>query len=214
LHVESQYTASDESKENWDEIGFQWIELHFSLLRLFRQEGFWDKWESTNKIMGQIQAKLAPDQTARWFYEKALKWFFKLDFEQTRSCLSLWPVNYSLSYWEAKRAALLAELGDAKEAYSIVDKALQVVREKLNLSTIENDYALISQESYIMQLHWDICNMQIEDFRNNNEYGQNQKRFNKRWKKSKNIVDPWGELELFNMNLKHKYTGDSNQTKI
>lgn len=137
---------------DWKEIEVKWIELHISMMRFYREEGLHKEWEIINNRIQQLYSVLSPELIARLHYERCLCALFSLKIVDVKDQIKLWPDNESLPFWEAKRATLMAELGDIDEAEKILEKSLIVIRKRLNLSPISNDYSLVSREAYVMLL--------------------------------------------------------------
>ena len=133
----------------WKSIGECWVELIFALARESREDQdekrFWlwmDRLEKVVKQRGEWQA--------RRFYEECLFYFFRFDQEKVRATLENWPVTYDLPFWGIKRASILAELGDLKEAERIAEGALAEIRSRIQ--PYSRDYSLLSQEGWAMVL--------------------------------------------------------------
>lgn len=137
---------------DWKEIEVKWIELHISMMRFYREEGLHKEWEIINNRIQQLYSVLSPELIARLHYERCFCALFSLKIVDVKEQIKLWPVNESIPFWEAKRATLMAELGDIDEAEKILEKSLIVIRKQLNLSPISNDYSLVSREAYVMLL--------------------------------------------------------------
>ncbi|MDQ8206963.1 SIR2 family protein [Coraliomargarita sp. SDUM461003] len=131
----------------------KWIELKIHLMRYYREEGFHPEWDTTNGKIASIWGNLSAYQQASVYYERALFALFSIDIPELRKRIAEWPVNESLPHMEAKRAMLLAEIGEVNEAASILSNSLEQIRSKLNLKPVSNDYSLVSQESYVMLLY-------------------------------------------------------------
>ncbi len=157
---------------------------------------------------------LSTELVAKLSYERCLCALFLLKITEVKDRIKEWPVNSSLPLWEAKRAGILAEIGDINAAAKLLEQSLSNIRKQLNLSPVSNNYLLVSQESYVMQL-LDYVNCSIE-LRNYNFEGQNEnrKRFNERWNNLKQYkCDPWNEQNLFEIKLGHKPVPSSNNNK-
>ena len=100
----------------------------------------------------QVIKYLSQDEKAFFHYERILYALFKLDIPKVISELSSWPTNFSIPFWEAKRAGLLAEIGQTEKAERILERSLQEIRSKLNLKSITTDYSLVSEEATLMVL--------------------------------------------------------------
>lgn len=193
----------------WNIISRYWLELKLSLLRLYREEGFIDKWQSLFSKLESVYDNMPPELVARFHYERCLFSLFQLDITSLRKELELWRGNTSLPYWEAKKAMLLAELGDLNEAERILELSLVEVRNQLYLYPSIADYLLVSQESYILQLL-----RYVKQTLNNRNYNFNNSNdeYNDRWNQLKQYgCDPWGELQLFDA---HMLDGNSSSYKM
>src|SRR5690606_35636680 len=129
-----------------------WFFLASNLLRYYREEGKVDDWDELYNKIHLYFPPLTSEEMGLLNYEGCMRDLFNLDLKALRKRISDWPVNFSMPFLEAKRAGLLAELGELQESISILEKSLQEVRSKLNLNPVTNDYSLVSQESLIMLL--------------------------------------------------------------
>ncbi|NLA42078.1 MAG: SIR2 family protein [Smithella sp.] len=195
----------------WERIKNKWLELHISIMRFYREEGFLDKWDTINEKIQNIYQFLSPELIAKLHYERCLHFLFYLKISEVRSQIKEWPVNTSLPLWEAKRAGILAELGNIEEAEKILENSLSFIRSQLNLVPISRDYSWVSQEAYVMSLF-----QYIKDARSfrGEQFEERQKIrriFNERWNDLKQYkCDPWTELKLFEIYLEHEAVPVSN----
>lgn len=154
--IEIENTIKPDSKNkngiDWKEITFMWLEIQLSMMRFYREEGFYEKWELIKDRLSKLIDKLDPELIARYYYERCLYYLFALNISLVRKELDSWTTDVSLPYWEAKKAGLLAELGDVLDAEKILETSLKSIRSLLNLSPIVNDYKNVSQEAYVLQL--------------------------------------------------------------
>jgi hypothetical protein len=137
---------------DWNEIRIYWIELHFTLLKYYRQKNMVKYWQSIAKKIEKIKLKLNNEQDARYHYERCLFQLFSLDIQLLRKELTNWKVSKKLPFWESKRAALIAELGDVSEALGIIKLSLKKIECLIKTEKSENNYALFSQQAYILDL--------------------------------------------------------------
>ena len=151
LEIEGSITTNNEDIK-WKEIELQWIELQFSLLRYYREEGFHQKWEFLKERLDKLITKFSSELIARYSYERCLYFLFVFDIPMVRKELDAWTINSSLPYWEAKKASIYAELGNLKKADEILENSLFKIRERLLLTPVKSDYFLVSREAYIMQI--------------------------------------------------------------
>ncbi|WP_319505572.1 SIR2 family protein [Bacteroides graminisolvens] len=196
FQIENANTPQENDGINWESIKSYWIELQLSMLRYYREENINDKWNELAAKIDSIKKKLSAELLARYCYERCLYFMFVLDISSVRKELNNWPTNTALPYWEAKRAGLMAELGNTKEAEKILETSLNEVRNRLTLKPINNDYLLISQESYILQL-LQYVKRALYLF-HNSEKLEETKEYSKRWNTlAQYKCDPWGELKTF-----------------
>jgi len=146
--------CSDEKYRHldWEEIRRMWLRLSLSMLRFYREEGMSTEWDATNKELGELIGYLSPREKAFLHYERALSALFKLDIPKVKSALDSWPPDFSIPFWEAKRAGLWAELGQIEKAEGILERSLREIRSKLNLRPVTTDYSLVSEEAATMLL--------------------------------------------------------------
>lgn len=179
----------------WKQIGHEWLDLHLSLLRAYREEGLIEKWDAIDKLLENLRLLLSPEQIARFYYERCLRSLFLFDCDGIKKAIAAWPTNWGLPFWEVKRAGILAEFGETSEAVNILEEALATIRAKQQLSPVVADFTWVSQESYAMYLL-----TQIELALDSQKH---LKEARERWDElNKYKCDPWGDLEIFRIRLK------------
>ena len=184
------------------------------MLRFYREEGLLEKWEELREKIQQNIENLSAENKAKFHYERGLFALFALNLQELKEILAGWQVNESLPFWEAKRAGLLAEIGQVDDAEKILERSLKNIRSKLNLKSISSDYSLVSQESYVMLLlqyvHTSVSYIQ-------HEWSKNQElrnEFTERWNALNQYkCDPWHELKLFESALKQPPVKQSEVTE-
>ncbi len=124
------------------------------LLRHYREEGLDEKWQGVRQAIEDDFERLLPEYRARFRLEEALQALFRFDPAEAKRLLVNWQSNDNLPFWEAKRAALMAEMGEAAAAHSILETSLSAIRQQLSLNPVIEDYTLVSQESVVMLLLW------------------------------------------------------------
>jgi len=140
---------------------------------------------------------------------------FLLNLPELKKQLAEWPINEYLPFWEAKRAGLLAEIGQVKEAKSILENSLANIRSKLNLKPITTDYSLVSQEAFVMLLlkyvQTSAVGLKEGDWTETQEI---QNEFSERWNALKQYkCDPQNELNIFARSLERPPVRRSQVTK-
>lgn len=205
IRAENAITPTIKKDIDWNTITQYWIEIQLSMLRFYRENRENEKWTLLADKIDSIKNELSPEFLAKYCYERCLYFLFQLDIASIKKELNLWKRDVSLFYWEAKRAGLMAELGDVGEAEKILELSLKEIRN--HLSPTINDYTLVSQEAYVLQL--------LKYVKQSNNYirgefsGDNKefKEYSERWN---NLVlykcDPWGELKSFETFLKAENT--------
>lgn len=125
-----------------------WVFLAFSIINRAWQKpdsstfAFW-----IDALKGL--APLKPEWRAQWHHEQCWHSLLLLDEEAVRKNLTQWPMQEGLPFWEAKRAAIHAELGSLDEASRIAENALTRVRQ--GAATASIDYVNLSMEGWIVE---------------------------------------------------------------
>ena len=200
--TDTQQSASMEDgiivKLTQNEISDMCHHVLLALLRYYREEGRMEEWSRTRDKLQIRVTKMSPDHVARFHYERALFALFDLHLQEFKQRIEEWPVDDSLPFWEARRAGLLAEIGQVGDAARILENSLATIRAKSNLKPVTIDYSLISQESFVMLL---LRSVQLSAaFRTGefSKWGVISKDFTERWHTLREYdCDPWNELEAF-----------------
>jgi len=196
---------------DWKKVQKMWLHLSLSILRFYREEGIINKWDDTYKKINKLSTYLSADERAFLYYEQTLNALFRLDIQKAKSIIDSWPINYSIPFWETKRAGLLAELGYTEKAEKILENSLKKIRKKLNLKPVTNDYSLVSMESTTMLLVQYIKNANAFKNRQFMRQKETQNEFNKRWVTLKQYkCDPWDDIKLFQKELERSPIEKSN----
>ena len=172
--------------------------LLISMMRYYREEGLKEKWkDSCEKIQYDV-SNLSSENKERFHYECVLFELFGLNLQKLKKMIAEWQVNESLPFWEAKKASLLAEIGQVDEAKRILETSLETIRVKINLKPITTDYSLVSQESFIMFL-LQYVQMPLAFITDEwSEFEKLRNKFSKRWHTLRQYkCDPWSELNFF-----------------
>ena len=189
--------------------------LLLALMRYYREQGLSDDWQARRTQLEKVKASLSPEHTAHLHYECAMLALFELDVQKLKTCLEEWPDNPSLSFWSAKKAGLLAEVGQMDKARNLLKHALDSIRDRLNLTPTTTDFSLVSAESFVMLLL--SCTQRPWFFNADNEDRQEQalqKQFSERWHSLKQFkCDPWNELDVFERALDRPQS-DQSSVKI
>ena len=175
------------------------VNIRLWLLRHYREQGLNDKWQRVRETIQSDLEKLLPEHKVRFHLEEVLHALFCFDPDEAKRLLDNWQSNDNLPFWEAKRAALMAELGEVATARSILEKSLSSIRQQLSLNPVVEDYTLISQESIIMFLLWVVersTALVIPE--------QNYREMSERWEDlARYRCDPRREIEFLSARLQH-----------
>jgi SIR2-like domain len=128
---------------DWGPITEAWVELAFAVARVSRED---QKEQRYRLWMERLEtlARRRPDWRARFSYERCLFSLGRLDQDGVETALEYWPSAEGLSFWDIRRAAVLAEMGELQKARQIANDALSEIRRRLE--PFSSDRALLSQE--------------------------------------------------------------------
>ena len=175
-------------------IGDAWLQLVFALAREAREDQDTTRFEMWMALAAQDTAQ-RPASVARSHHERCLFALMRLDWVRVEQLIETWPRMQDEPFWEAKRAALLAETGNFSEAEQVCEASLEKIRSRLRPFT--NDYGNLSQEGWVMVLLDGI--RQAQDIRRS---WARRKPFISRWEQLKMYgIDPWQELNVLELAL-------------
>ena len=187
------------------------VNIRLWLLRHYREQGLSDKWQKVRETIQSNLEKLLPEHKARFHLEEVLHALFCFDPDEAKRLLIDWHGNDSLPFWEAKRAALMAELGEVATARSILEKSLSSIRRQLSLNPVVEDYTLVSQESIVMLLLWAVergGTVRIPDPEDSDD------KMSERWRDlARYKCDPNHEIELLSARLQHSAASWQSESK-
>ena len=176
--------------------------LLLAILRYYREEGLQEKWNGTCEKIEDLVTTMSAEYRARFHYERALAALFAPDPQDVKKKIEEWPVDDSLPFWEAKRAGLLAEIGQLRDAARILESSLAAIRTRSNLKPVTTDYSLASQESIVMFLLRSVQLALVFPAGELSKYEETAKDFTDRWHALRQFgCDPWGEFEVFELTL-------------
>ena len=176
--------------------------LLLAVMRHYREEGLKEQWHRVCSQISRCMATMTPEHKAHFYYERTLAALFNLNLPAIKKSLQEWPIDESLPFWEAKRAGLLAEIGQVNAAKRILENALEAIRSKSDLKPITTDYSAGSQESIVMFL--------LQATQQISEYQKSIKEFNERWHILRQYkCDPRNDLQKFALALEQPPTNRS-----
>src|SRR6266446_2607788 len=171
----------------WQEIADCWIELHFAVLRHWRESMNGVRFLSTIERLRET-IKQKTEWQSRWYHEYCLFLLGQSDFDRLRTLLLEWKTNSELPFWNTRKAAVIAEVGQLDEARQLAEDALTGIRSQFVPGEI--DYALLSQEGWTMLL---LRGIRMNQFGGDSGYVD---QFTDRWEKlATHRCNPWIQIE-------------------
>ncbi|WP_441291614.1 SIR2 family NAD-dependent protein deacylase [Sorangium sp. KYC3313] len=170
----------------WDDLTETWVNVAFSLVRhawQFQDTALHERWM---KRLLRI-AKVRSSWRARWWYSKCWHHLVRLETSEALRAVRDWPEDLSLPFWEAKRAAVLGDLGLLEEARQIATRAMERVR--LGRDRTRVDYQSLSAEGWILLLHHVLTEYAIELPGQEHEIRQSRLR-----ELARDRCNPWDDL--------------------
>lgn len=135
--------------KDWYIVSQKWIDIYIDIMRAYRENGLFDKFEVALANLNNILASLTPEQKAKMNCEKVRKLLFELNIKEAKIALDEWPKDISLPAYEMQKAGIFMELGDVTQAYKILLDELNYVRKGPNK---EIDYFKTTIEAYLVSL--------------------------------------------------------------
>ena len=126
--------------------------IQLSLLRDLRESGDWSGWEILHDELQTSELSLNSEQSHQFRWEECLYSQSQYRFQELKQRLEDWTVESSTPVWVLRKAGLLAECGNQKEAQTILRQAISDIRRRLTHQNKVN-LALLSLESAMMVLY-------------------------------------------------------------
>lgn len=175
--------------------------IQLSYLRYLREEGKIEDWLFNEKRASELVTQ--PNDISRLNYERCLFSLFEVNSTALEENLKKWKVVPSQPFWAAKKAGLLAEIGDLEESIQLLERSLESVRYKINSKPITSNYSDVSQESYILML---LRYVKDAIYLRDSNYSERVD-YKDEWLSLKQYkCDPWNELRLLESPLQSKYS--------
>lgn len=197
----------------WEEITRAWVELAFALLRSARDEQNKDSfvlWK--NKLKNIVSQNL--QWQSRWYYEQCLFHLSRLENDLVFQIVEQWELSESNipDFWKIRRASVLAQLGELKEAKRITQLTLNHLRSLVE--PYEINYHLLSQEGWAMLADSNIqAQFNLSKTSLDNVFEQENKNRN-RWEYLNQYhCDPNDEFERLKLILEQKPPQPEEQRK-
>ncbi len=137
--------------ERHPESSFYKYAIQLSPLRNLRECGRWDDWNALYDELQNTGKDLTSEQTHQLRWEGCQGAQAQYHITEFRQRLKTWNVDTNMPIWVLRKAGLLAEIGEIKEAHSLLQPAiLEIRRRLLHQNTV--DLNLLSLESAMMFL--------------------------------------------------------------
>ena len=128
------------------------IILALHLLKYYRQHGKIQDWDKLYQQLDSLES-ISPTLREELNYENGLFSLFNFDYPKLKTITEKWTFPASTPFENAKKAGILAEIGQLPKAIEIVEQSLISIREQQATATSSSDCTLLSQESYILDLY-------------------------------------------------------------
>lgn len=128
------------------------IILAIYLLKSYRQHGKIQDWDKLYQQLDSLES-IPPTLREELNYENGLFSLFNFDYPKLKTITEKWTFPASTPFENAKKAGILAEIGQLPKAIEIVEQSLISIREQQATATSSTDCTLLSQESYILDLY-------------------------------------------------------------
>lgn len=175
-----------------------WLNLKIALLRLYRQEGWEEKWLDLWKKMEGFAHLMTEEQYASYMYEACLHCVYVCDFIKLETCLKSWKKNLCLPYWEIKKASLLAEFISLDKGKALAKEAFDVISFNYETCAYKEKYYWASRKAYAHTILNLMCNA---NFSLDGECERHAAQ--ETWNSLKKYNDIWYESEFFDTKLRY-----------
>ena len=178
------------------------IVLALHLLKFYRQQGKTQEWQTLFKKLDTLV--VSHNLREELNYENALFALFYLDYPKLKKLTKKWTFPDNTPFENAKKAGILAEIGQLKKALNIVEQSIVKIRELQQTSkTTSSACKLLSQESYILYLYQDLI---FADLKNDNSKNKREEFLDRMSSLKQSLCDPIHEYEYFKILLSPHYT--------
>lgn len=173
-----------------------WVNLKLGLLKLFRQEGWMEKWYTLNQELSQLSERFSTEQRCRYTYEQALMAVFNHDYDWLDKILNEWPDQKTEPYWNIRKGSLMAEFLSLKIGREITKKAFDDICRKLDASDNEKDRLYWASRKVHAHTVWN-C-LSIANFSHDDSVTYDARAT---WNELRSYDDIWYEHEFFDTHL-------------
>ena len=173
--------------------------LLLSLLRHYREEGILERWHETAAKLASSNLAHWPELEQRFSYEQVMFAMFTFNLGELRRCLHQWEDDDAQPFWTAKKAAIMAEIGDVEMATVQLEASLARIQAK----SVDRDYRYLSQESLVIFL-LDAARSRWPRSAGESHHVDDDRRLRRKRMEElrRRQCDPWHELKMFAQELK------------
>ena len=182
------------------------IILGVCLLKFYRRNGKTNEWKNLYSILNSLK-EISPKLKGDLDYENALFALFYLDYPKLKQIVQEWLFPNSTPFENAKKAGILAEIGQLQRAIEIIQESLVIIREQEQLTETSTNCSLLSQESYILDLYQSLL---FADYKHKRFGNQKKKYLDRHSTLKMYLCDPVREYNYFKILLSPEYKQQKN----
>ena len=170
------------------EVAEAWLDIAFALLREAREIYNAERWDTLKEKIDQVVTH-CPQFTDRYQYEQALWRLWNIERSQAKEVLALWVPHSPLAMM--RKAGLLVEFDELREARSLLRTALRDIRKSLHNQ--EQNIEMLSLEGWCTYLL-----SAVESTIDFTQWSELREEFSARWQELKAWdCDPWPLMKYF-----------------
>jgi hypothetical protein len=193
LKIEAALTPQADPALPWQRLAASWREVaEFALVWARRDDDAAEFGKYSEWLAGIAQA--FPHVTPFLAWQRSLQHLCRFDISALQRELDGWSPTPDLPLWEVRRGALLAEVGETREAQAVLARALDTIRTRLG--SAGQDRELLSYEGWAMAL-LRAASMQL------NVGPVDLRTYTRRWARLERYrASPWDDFESLRESLR------------
>lgn len=125
--------------------------VQLSLLRGLRESGDWAEWDGLHQELEKENSALTAEQLHQLRWEECLYAQARYQYQELKQKLTSWNVGSETPVWVLRKAGILAEYGECKQAHTLLRQGISDIRHRLTHQR-RVDLYLLSLESAMMFL--------------------------------------------------------------
>lgn len=143
--------------ERYPEPSPQKRAIQLSLLRDLRESGEWAEWDTLHHGLEEDRSSLTVEQIHQLQWEECLCSQARYQYQDLKQKLDAWDMESGAPVWVLRKAGLLAEYGERKQAHVLLRQGISDIRRrlahqrKINLNLLSLESAMIFLQEYINQ---------------------------------------------------------------